>query len=200
VSGKPFSTIVEELNNLLTVVAMCTDEIETLGPHAPPLADLRTVVQRGAELTRLLAELRPLSLPPPHDVRHPAVSEVHLTAATILVVDGDHAARRSVLREMDGRGWRIVDASTIEEAFLSLEVVRAVDVVVIDTAATSRRFASLIVDRYPGAAVIYLGGYTDDRPLRDELPKAEVSLVCRPFENAALVSCIDEALARRLRT
>jgi DNA-binding NtrC family response regulator len=128
------------------------------------------------------------------------VSDVHLTTATVLVVDGDHSARRSVLSEMDGRGWRILDAATIEEAFLSLEAARAVDVVVIDTAATSRRFASLVVDRYPGAAIVYLGGYTDDRPLRDELPTAEVSLVCRPFENAALVACVDEALARRART
>lgn len=53
------TTIVEELNNVLTVVAMCTDELDTLGLQKAPLSDLREAVRRGAELTRLLAELAP---------------------------------------------------------------------------------------------------------------------------------------------
>lgn len=59
VLGKPLSTIVEELNNVLTVVAMCADELEGLGPKAgaEPMQDMRDAVRRGAELTRLLHEL-----------------------------------------------------------------------------------------------------------------------------------------------
>lgn len=59
VLGKPLSTIVEELNNVLTVVAMCADELEGLGTKAEsePMSDMRDAIRRGAELTRLLQEL-----------------------------------------------------------------------------------------------------------------------------------------------
>lgn len=190
---KPISTIVEELNNVLTVVAMCTDEIDSLGPTAAPMSDLRDAVRRGAELTRELAELRPKSLPPLAD----RTSDVQPTAPTVLLVDEDHAARHSLIDDMVSRGWRVLGVASVEAAFQNLESVRTVDVLVIDTTATSRRFASQLVDRHPSASVVYIGGYTDDRPLREELPKTNVSLFCRPFERAALVARVGEALARR---
>lgn len=195
---KPFATIVEELNNVLTVVAMCTDELESLAgtplhASAAPTADLRAAVRRGAELTRALAEHRPQSVPPPRE----RTSDVHPTAATILVVDEDPTTRHALTAGMEGRGWRIIAVASVDEAFQDLESVRSVDVAVIDTTMAGRRFASQLVERYPSATVIYIGGYTDDRPLREELPTTEVSLLCRPFEKTTLVARVGEALTRR---
>lgn len=189
-SGKPLTTIVEELNNVLTVVAMCTDELDMLGLQKAPMSDLREAVRRGAELTRLLAELRPKSLPPPLD------SAPATKATTVLFIDDDHGTRRSVVGAMASRGWRVVDAASVDEAFKQLESVSAIDVLVIDTSMSSRRFASQLVERYPTAAVVYTGGYTNDAPLRDELPATDVSLICRPLSGDTLVSRISEAIAR----
>ena len=62
--GKPITTIIEELNNVLTVVAMCTDELDLGERREAAISDLRDAVKRGAELTRLLSEFRPKTLPP----------------------------------------------------------------------------------------------------------------------------------------
>lgn len=181
--GKPRTSIVEELNNVLTVVAMCTDELETLGPHRDALSDLRDAVRRGAELTRLLATEANLG----------ASAEA---TATIVVLEGDPDERHSMVHELGGGDWHLIDIGSPEEAFERLESVRAVDVLVTDTSTSSRRFASRLVERYPAVAVVYTGDYTNVLPRRDELPKTEVSLLARPFVPGALASRVRETLAR----
>lgn len=53
--GKSLSSIAAELNNVLTVLAMCTDEVEHEGVGPQTFADMRDALRRGAALTRALA-------------------------------------------------------------------------------------------------------------------------------------------------
>lgn len=190
--GKPLSSIAAELNNVLTVFAMCTDEVEQLGSSREAVADMRDALQRGAALTRALSAAEPA------DESTPQISHITTKVVkTILIVDEDAALRRAVARAVAERGFQILEADSAQSALQNLERVPAIDLVVVDTALEGRRFAARIVERYPSASVLYTGGYTDDEPLRRELPRSEVSLLCRPFTTSILLDRIEQALAKR---
>jgi CheY-like chemotaxis protein len=162
VDGKPLSTIAEELNNVLTVIAMCTDELEGDAAHLQPLADMRDAIQRGAVLTRRLwnhAKGEPESNPV-----LAAASETNVTssrAPTVLVVEAEDEARAALGREIEGRGWRLIARATTDEAMQCLEGVRSIDLVVVDSTLSGRRFAATLVERYPSADVLYTTSTVD---------------------------------------
>lgn len=192
--SKPLSSIAAELNNVLTVIAMCTDEVEQLGTSQEAFADMRDALQRGAALTRALGNAAVA------EESSPQISQVTEKAArtkTVLVIDEEPALRRAVARAVEARGLSVLEASSGQDALQNLEVVPVIDLIVLDSSFENRRSVGRLVERYPSASVLFTGSYADDELLRHELPRSDVSLVCRPFTTSILVDRIDQVLGRQ---
>jgi two-component system, cell cycle sensor histidine kinase and response regulator CckA len=112
--------------------------------------------------------------------------------ATILVVDDDDGVLRLARAILEGRGYRVLEASDGASALRAIGTAGgAVDLAVLDVLMPGMRgpeLASRVVELFPSIRVIYMSGYTDGAPLGNR------PLLKKPFTVEALLQSVRDAL------
>jgi CheY-like chemotaxis protein len=112
--------------------------------------------------------------------------------ATILVVDDDDGVLRLARTILEGRGYRVLEASDGASALRAIQAAgRPADLALLDVIMPGMRgpeLAARIAELAPRTKVVYMSGYTDGAPLGDR------PLLKKPFTIEALLACVREAL------
>jgi signal transduction histidine kinase/CheY-like chemotaxis protein len=117
---------------------------------------------------------------------------------TILIVEDDPGVRRFASRVLKAAGYRVLTASdgatAIEASNGVLVELLLTDVVMPDMG--GRRVAAKVAAGQPGIRVLYMSGYPDNDIVRHSVLEPGIVLLAKPFTAEALVSAVDNALAR----
>ena len=117
---------------------------------------------------------------------------------TILLVEDEEAVRTLGHRILDIAGYRVIDASSAEEA---LEVAKGhrgpLHLMVTDTVmpgASGPELARLLAPLFPGMKVLYVSGYADEAVVHHGLLKRTEAFLQKPFGPDALLRRVREVL------
>jgi len=123
----------------------------------------------------------------------PSIASASLVGVEhVLVVEDDQPMRAFVARALRRYGYRVVEASTSEEA-LALEGDSPIDVLVADVVLprmNGPRLAAALKERRPQLLVVYMSGHAVADLARDGIPLAPADLLLKPFSAADLVGRI----------
>lgn len=115
---------------------------------------------------------------------------------TILVVDDEIAIQDNVAEILSALGYRILRASSADEAAIVLRQHRRIDLLFTDVimpgTMNSPKLAAVARELHPEIRVLYTSGYSEDAVIQDGKLKQGVSLLNKPYS--------DEELARAIRT
>ncbi len=128
----------------------------------------------------------------------PLLQPVRQALETVLLVEDEEVVRRLSRRVLEGRGYRVLEASHGAEALvISGEWRDPIDILVTDLVmpgVSGQVLAELIQGTRPDIKIIYMSGYTPDVIVQHgELPPGAVFLQ-KPFAPAALLAALEEAL------
>ena len=117
---------------------------------------------------------------------------------TILFVEDDPAVRTLVVRVLEAHGYHVIAAADAKEA-LAAAAGHAGDIHLLVTDVVmpgwnGRELADRLSEARPGIHVLYLSGYADDALLRRGVTARHTWLLQKPFDTAALLGKIQEAL------
>ena len=117
---------------------------------------------------------------------------------TILFVEDDPAVRALVVRVLEAHGYDVVAAGDAKDA-LSAAAAHSGDIHLLVTDVVmpgwnGRELADKLAETRPGMRVLYLSGYADDALLRRGVTARHTWLLQKPFDTAALLGKIQEAL------
>jgi PAS domain S-box-containing protein len=120
---------------------------------------------------------------------------------TVLVVEDEDQARQLVVKVLEKSGYRVVAASTADEARSlvadSREQGRRIDLLVTDTMAPSadgRDLAELMLAAYPGLRVLYVTGRAAEAHAGDASGNGGVPILAKPFSPTDLARKVREVL------
>ena len=119
--------------------------------------------------------------------------------ATVLVVEDEANVRRSMVRILERQGLRVIEARHGADALLAYDGAGgAVDAVVTDLVMPElggRELVARLRERDPGLPVVVVSGYAgaEAAGVGDAVPGARH--LEKPFDSAALVAAVAEALA-----
>ncbi|MBN9661575.1 MAG: response regulator [Acidobacteria bacterium] len=125
------------------------------------------------------------------------------TAATILVVEDEAGIRSLIVKALDRQGFRVVQASSAEEAFTACEEPGAgFDLLITDLTMpgqTGRQLAEYVRTKWPNARVLFISGFTEDAQLAAQigarkLPE-QTRFLAKPFHVTQLIAQVKELLA-----
>jgi len=118
---------------------------------------------------------------------------------SVLVVDDDLLVLENTAAMLEDLGHTVVEACSGEEALALLRRTRTVDLVVTDYAMpgmTGLQLADIVEAERPGTVLLLSTGYAElPGGARSRLPR-----ISKPFDQAALVKAIEEALREREQT
>ncbi|HET9986260.1 MAG TPA: ATP-binding protein [Longimicrobiales bacterium] len=118
---------------------------------------------------------------------------------TVLLADDEAPVRAMVRRILERAGYTVLEATTGAEALqLSDAAGPAVDLLLTDMVMpdmNGRELAARFHARHPGAATIFMSGYTEDSVLRQGELDPGVVFIEKPFTPQALSAKVREALA-----
>jgi len=181
---------VHGLNNLLTIITgysqLAQTRIRTDEPLAKEIREIKQAAdQAAALLPQLLAARRKLAAEPEAP-----------PSATILLVDDDRAVLGMVHRVLSEHGYRVVKASSAEEALqLSGSCEDAIRLLVTDvtmTGMSGNQLAQQLMASRKDLRVLYISGYTGAAFAMQ--PGA--TFLAKPFTPEALMQKVREALGR----
>ena len=133
---------------------------------------------------------------PPH-----ASGVVPRGAETILVVEDEPPVLRVVRRSLEACGYRVLAATSPEEALELLEAPgRSIDLLVTDMmmpGMTGRELVIAAIALRPGLRILYLSGYAADPDTLPEATGEEQEFLAKPFTPAALAMKVRELLDTR---
>jgi nitrogen-specific signal transduction histidine kinase/CheY-like chemotaxis protein len=119
-------------------------------------------------------------------------------SATILVAEDEDAVRRLAARLLEAEGFHVLSAATGAEALrLAESSGRTVDLLLTDLSMprmSGPELAEAMQQRRPGVRVAYMSGYPKDSLGRQGLPESSLPFLQKPFDRAALVGFVREAL------
>jgi two-component system cell cycle sensor histidine kinase/response regulator CckA len=114
---------------------------------------------------------------------------------TVLVVDDDVDLRRSMVRVLESRDHRVIEAGNAHEARKALnEAGGDVDVVIMDLVLPGlegREAANLLLARNPDVRIIFTSGYTSQESIRMGALPEEHEFIRKPFELDELVEAVE---------
>ena len=117
---------------------------------------------------------------------------------TILFVEDDPAVRTLVVRVLETHGYHVLAAEDAKEALAVAAAYNGdVHLLVTDVVMpgwNGRELADRLSQARPGMRVLYLSGYADDVLLRRGVTARHTWLLQKPFDTAALLGKIQEAL------
>jgi CheY-like chemotaxis protein len=117
---------------------------------------------------------------------------------TLLLVDDQPALRELGARILDAAGYRVLTASSGDEALRVLDAHRGgIHLVITDVVMpgmNGRQLAQRIADEHPGVQVLFVSGYTDDDALRDGLATQSAHFIAKPYTVEALTRYVRHVL------
>jgi CheY-like chemotaxis protein len=117
---------------------------------------------------------------------------------TILLADDETPVRGMVRRILERAGYTVLEATTGADALrLSEEAEPTIDLLLTDMVMpdmNGRELAARFYERHPGAATIFMSGYTEDFVLRQGGLDPGVFFIEKPFTPQALSAKVREAL------
>jgi len=117
---------------------------------------------------------------------------------TILFVEDDGAVRALVVRVLESHGYHVLAAANAKDALASAAAHQGeIHLLVTDVVMpgwNGRELADRLSEARPGMRVLYLSGYADDALLRRGITTRHTWLLQKPFDTAALLGKIQEAL------
>jgi two-component system cell cycle sensor histidine kinase/response regulator CckA len=117
---------------------------------------------------------------------------------TILFVEDDGAVRALVVRVLESHGYHVLAAGNAKDALASAAAHEGeIHLLVTDVVMpgwNGRELADRLSEARPGMRVLYLSGYADDALLRRGITTRHTWLLQKPFDTAALLGKIQEAL------
>jgi len=130
----------------------------------------------------------------------------HRGDETILVVEDEEAVRRLTERILTSAGYRVMSASSGEEALrLTAGCQDRIDLLLTDVVMpgmNGRELAERMTQEMPSLAVLFMSGYTDESISHHGVLDSGVRIVSKPFSSAELTQrvreCLDEVRAGRL--
>ena len=121
---------------------------------------------------------------------------------TILFVEDDAAVRALVVRVLESHGYHVLAAGDAKAALAeAAEHKGDIHLLVTDVVMpgwNGRELADKLSEARPGMRVLYLSGYADDALLRRGITTRHTWLLQKPFDTAALLGKIQEALGTPL--
>jgi CheY-like chemotaxis protein len=118
---------------------------------------------------------------------------------TVLVVEDDHAVRRSTIMMLTRLGYVPLEAEDGPSAMRLIEGRPRVDVlltdVVLPKGMTGPALAETITKRMPEIKVVFMSGYTRDMMIHNGVLEDGVHLLMKPFGGADLRKKLNEVLA-----
>jgi len=119
---------------------------------------------------------------------------------TVLVAEDSAAVRNLIAEVLSQRGFRVLQASTGEEAVAIAEQydgeIHLLITDVVMPGAGGRRSAERLLERRPDVRVLYVSGYTEDAILSQGLLDASIEFLEKPFTPRGLVEKALEVLGR----
>ena len=120
-----------------------------------------------------------------------------LATETLLLVEDEPAVRRLTRRMLEGRGYRVIEASAGAEALATARghsgPIHVLLTDVIMPGMGGRELAARLANERPETRVVYMSGYPDDAVLRQDLGR--VAFVQKPFTSDSLAAKLREAIA-----
>jgi two-component system cell cycle sensor histidine kinase/response regulator CckA len=117
---------------------------------------------------------------------------------TVLLVEDDRAVRTLALRVLTQSGYRVVEASSGEEALsLARDFSEPIAILVTDVVMngmTGTELARQFVALYPGTKVLYLSGYMEADTRNSILREVQSSFLGKPFRPRDLVQKVRQTL------
>jgi two-component system cell cycle sensor histidine kinase/response regulator CckA len=119
---------------------------------------------------------------------------------TILLVEDDSSIRRlagAVLRE---HGYRVVEASSAEEALAAGPILASVDLLLTDVVMSGmngQELADALLARYPAVKVLLTSGYTENARLHHSVAGRGLNFLAKPFRPEELLAKAAEVLVQK---
>jgi PAS domain S-box-containing protein len=117
---------------------------------------------------------------------------------SVLVVEDEEQVRQMVCQALRGRGYRVLEASSAEQAIqLVGETSEPIQLLLTDVVLTGmngRAGAEKLTVLRPGLKVLYMSGYTDDAVVRHGILEASMSYMAKPFAPSDLAAKVRDVL------
>jgi CheY-like chemotaxis protein len=123
----------------------------------------------------------------------PNLADVLPKTATILLVEDDDLVRKSLVRQLESLGHRILSAENGRAGLAAMErhseVALVISDVVMEGGMSGPDMVEKLRERTPGLKVIFISGYTEGSRQTSKVPDADV-LLSKPVRNADLAQAI----------
>ena len=128
----------------------------------------------------------------------PADSLILSGKATILVVEDESGILNLVTDVLEGLGYAVLSAVSVDDAILKVEAKEGpIDLLITDVVLPGKK-GTVLVDmlktKYPQMKAILMSGYTDERIPHEEILKGKVHFISKPFTPFVLVMKVQEVL------
>jgi two-component system cell cycle sensor histidine kinase/response regulator CckA len=123
-----------------------------------------------------------------------------LNTGTVLIVDDEPGVRDTISRLLVHSGFRVLAASSGEEALALLKQHPEVDALLTDLVMPRMDGRTLVTEARrlrPGLAVALMSGYTDDRDSLDVIHSSGVAFLHKPFRSEALFALVSDLMQGR---
>lgn len=117
--------------------------------------------------------------------------------AHVLVVDDDKSFRRTVVRQLTGAGYPVLEASNMIEAMAQLEGSLSIDLMLTDLNLSPGKphgfsIARVVKMKYPDIRIVFMtGGDADAYAMHRETD----TVVAKPFRREQLLEVIERVMA-----
>jgi two-component system cell cycle sensor histidine kinase/response regulator CckA len=145
----------------------------------------------------------PLVAPTPHLERPQETEVLSHEAATILLVEDDHAVRRIASEVLRKRGYEIIQASNGEDALALAETFPELDLLVTDVIMPKmggRELAAKLVKSHPRLKVLFISGYTENAAIQLGGFSAGSNHLAKPFSPDTLARKVSQILSPKTMT
>jgi len=118
--------------------------------------------------------------------------------ATVLLVEDEDAVRRLSSRVLSRAGYRVLTASSGEEALtVAADCVGPIDLLLTDVVMpgmSGRELAEQLMPLHPGMRLMYASGYTEDAIIRHGVSSQETAFLEKPFTPNALLRKVRQVM------
>jgi two-component system, cell cycle sensor histidine kinase and response regulator CckA len=116
---------------------------------------------------------------------------------TILVVEDNEDVRDVVCMQLEQRGYVVHTAADAEEALRIFDAAAPIDLLLTDIimpGVSGPALAKQLTSRYPGLALLFMSGYTDDVMVRHSVAESGVAFLQKPFTGEELAQKVRRVL------
>jgi CheY-like chemotaxis protein len=129
----------------------------------------------------------------------PPLAELSGAGQSVLVVEDDALVRDSVIKQLEGLGYKPLVAANGAEALALIETNEHVDLLFTDLIMpgplSGRQLAEQVVKRRPSIKVLYTSGYTENNVMSHGRLDADVVLLNKPYHKSDLARKIRMVLS-----